>query len=342
MVFASTQNADEAKVYDDSLDMKVYRWQRRVMLPSVPVARRMQEIIRREHIDVVWFGAAAPLALLAPAARRAGASRIVASTHGHEVGWAMLPIARQLLRRIGNHCDVITYISQYTLGRIRGAIGARPEYVRLPSGVDIHRFHPAADQQGVRSQLGWSNDLVVLCTSRLVARKGQDSLMQVWPQVKEEFPNARLVIVGSGPYQSRLRAMRASMGSVARSVSMPGRVSEHTMEKMLQAADVFAMPCRTRGYGLDVEGLGIVFLEAQASGLPVVAGDSGGAPETVPTDVGVVVSGKDLEQLANALRKMLADGGRRKACGAAGRRHVEQAWTWEIMGAKLRSVLGFG
>lgn len=342
VVFASTQDAEAATEYDQLLGVTIYRWPKKVMLPTPSVCRRMCEIIKQEHIDVVWFGAAAPLALMAPAAREAGVQKVVASTHGHEVGWAMLPIARQLLRRIGNHCDVVTYISEYTLGRIRSAIGSHPQYLRLPSGVDVQRFHPPADRHLVRAQLGWEDALVVLCTSRLVARKGQDSLLKAWPKVLERFPQARLVLVGSGPYRPRLEAMRATMGAAAHSVSMPGRISEELMEQMLQAADVFAMPCRTRGKGLDVEGLGIVFLEAQASGLPVIAGDSGGAPETVPSGTGVVVSGHDVEQLGNALALFLGDEGRRQAYGAAGRSHVEQQWTWELMGAKLRAVLGFG
>ena len=112
------------------------------------------------------------------------------------------------------------------------------------------------------------------------------------------------------------------------------------MRDIVAAADVFAMPARTRGRGLDTEGLGIVYLEAQACGVPVVAGDSGGAPETVTRESGVVVDGRDADELARELLELLADEGRRKAMGAAGRAYTERAWTWEVMGARLRRVLG--
>ncbi|GGG70790.1 GDP-mannose-dependent monoacylated alpha-(1-6)-phosphatidylinositol monomannoside mannosyltransferase [Corynebacterium pelargi] len=341
VVFASTQDEAAAQHYDRHLEYPVYRWHRKVMLPTPATARRMQEIIAEEGIDTVWFGAAAPLALMAAQARKAGARRVIASTHGHEVGWAMTPVARQLLRVIGNNVDVVTYISDYTLGRIQGAFGSHPAFEHLPSGVSLERFSPPENVEEVRSSLGWDGQLVVLCTSRLVARKGQDTLLKAWPEVLKRHRNARLVIVGQGSYEPTLRKLRAQLGPDARTVSMPGRVSETTMEQMLHGADIFAMPCRTRGYGLDVEGLGIVYLEAQAAGLPVIAGDSGGAPETVTPETAIVVPGGNVSELICALDELLGDAERRKAMALASRRHVEEHWTWEIMGARLRAIVGF-
>ncbi len=98
------------------------------MLPEPGVDRRMRRLIREHDIETVWFGAAAPLALLAPRARSAGAQRVLASTHGHEVGWSMLPGARSALRRIGEGADVITYVSRYTRGRFASAFGPRPAW----------------------------------------------------------------------------------------------------------------------------------------------------------------------------------------------------------------------
>ena len=112
--------------YDRGVGYEVVRWPRKVMLPTPATARKMQRLIRENNIETVWFGAAAPLALMAPAARKAGAQHIVATTHGHEVGWSMLPGARQALRRIGDSSDVVTYISEYTRGRLMGAFGPRP------------------------------------------------------------------------------------------------------------------------------------------------------------------------------------------------------------------------
>ena len=341
VVFASTQDAVAAADWDDQAAYRVYRWLRRVMLPTPATTRRMQQIIRAENIDVVWFGAAAPLALMARAARAAGARRVVASTHGHEVGWSMLPGARQVLRLIGSHCDVVTYISDYTLSRFRAAFG-EPTFEWLPSGVDSHRFSPlsAVQRQAVRSQLGWRiGGHYVVCISRLVPRKGQDQLVRLWPDVLIHFPDATLVIVGGGSrsFTARLRRLAGNLADDR--IIFTGRVGEEHMSHMLHAADVFAMPCRTRGGGLDVEGLGIVYLEAQAAGIPVIAGHSGGAPETVTPESGIVVDGRSQQDILAALMALLSDPKRCATMGRQGRSFVEQSWTWERMGARLRRIL---
>ena len=323
VVFASTQDAVAAADWDDQAAYRVYRWPRRVMLPTPATTRRMQQIIRAENIDVVWFGAAAPLALMARAARAAGARRVVASTHGHEVGWSMLPGARQVLRLIGSHCDVVTYISDYTLSRFRAAFG-EPTFEWLPSGVDSHRFSPlsAVQRQAVRSQLGWRiGGHYVVCISRLVPRKGQDQLVRLWPDVLIHFPDATLVIVGGGSrsFTARLRRLAGNLADDR--IIFTGRVGEEHMSHMLHAADVFAMPCRTRGGGLDVEGL------------------SGGAPETVTPESGIVVDGRSQQDILAALMALLSDPKRCATMGRQGRSFVEQSWTWERMGARLRRIL---
>lgn len=340
VVFASAQNMDAARAYDATLDYEVIRWPRSVMLPTPTTAQAMSEIIRARGIHNVWFGAAAPLALMAPHARAAGADRIIASTHGHEVGWSMLPGARHMLRKIGDEVDVVTYISDYTLARFRSAFGPHPGFVHLPSGVDINIFKPAtqAQRKHTRAQLQLKPDTpVISCISRLVPRKGQDALISAMPTVLEEQPEATLLIVGGGRIEQKLRTQAADLGD---SVRFLGRLEHAEMVNVMAASDVFAMPARTRGGGLDVEGLGIVYLEAQACGVPVVAGASGGAPETVTPQTGVVVDGRSVDKLSGELNRLLADDAERLAMGASGRRHVEQNWTWGIMGERLKQILG--
>lgn len=338
VVFASTQDARAAAEHDADLSYPVIRWPRRIMLPTPATERAMARIIREHNIDTVWFGAAAPLALMGAAARRAGATRIIASTHGHEVGWSMLPGARQVLRRIGDTSDVVTYISEYTLRRFRRAFGPGPRFAHLPSGVDTGWFHPDTPEQRAvtRHRFNLGEGPLVVCISRLVPRKGQDQLISTWPKVRQAHPTARLVIVGDGSYGRTLRRMAQPL---ADAVVFTGPLSSPDLRAVLAAADVFAMPARTRGRGLDVEGLGIVYLEAQACGIPVVAGDSGGAPETVTPDTGIVVDGRDLEELSGALIRTLADPQLREAMGKAGRRHATGHWTWKIMGARLRQLV---
>lgn len=338
VVFASTQDADAVAEYDHSLAYQVIRWPRKVMLPTPATAREMQRIIREHDIDTVWFGAAAPLALMAQAARAAGARRIVATTHGHEVGWSMLPGARQALRRIGNTADVVTYISEYTRRRLVRAVGTHPQWVHLPSGVSLEDFVPATPElrAQARAHYGLGAGPVIVCISRLVPRKGQDQLLRAMPQVRQRHPDAQLLIIGRGGYEPTLRALAELYCPDA--VMRQARDTAE-LRLALQAADIFAMPARTRGGGLDVEGLGIVYLEAQAAGLPVIAGDSGGAPETVTPETGIVVRGSSLAELEDALDALLGDVSRAHRLGAAGRRHVEEKWTWEIMGKRLRAVL---
>ena len=341
VVFASTQDFEAARRYDAEASYKVIRWHRSLMVPTLATMARLKRVIRDECIDTVWFGAAAPNALMARAARRAGAMRIIASTHGHEVGWSMIPGAHLALRLIGNSVDVITYISNYTLGRTRTAIGGHPSYEQLPSGVDTFFFRPATEEQRAHTRARLDvgpNDPLIVCVSRLVPRKGQDQLIRVIDRIRESIPGATLVLVGQGPYRRQLEDLAGER--LGDSVVMTGQVDRETMRDIVAAADVFAMPARTRGRGLDTEGLGIVYLEAQACGVPVVAGDSGGAPETVTRESGVVVDGRDADELARELLELLADEGRRKAMGAAGRAYTERAWTWEVMGARLRRVLG--
>jgi phosphatidylinositol alpha-1,6-mannosyltransferase len=327
--------------FDRSAAYEVVRHPGTLMLPVPPVASRMRQLINRHDIDTVWFGAAAPLALMAPPARAAGASRVIASTHGHEVGWSMLPVARTALRRIGTDTDVVTYISNYTRGRIASAFGARAALEHLPPGVDTDRFTPdEVARAELRARYGLGKRPVVACVSRLVPRKGQDMLIRALPSIRQRVDGAALVIVGGGPYRSTLHRLAQRFG-VAEHVVFTDGVPGSELPAHHAMADVFAMPCRTRGAGLDVEGLGIVFLEASATGVPVVAGRSGGAPETVRDgETGVVVDGWDVGAIAKSVGDLLADPDRAARMGAAGRRWVVDNWQWSTQAHRLGGLLG--
>ncbi len=338
-VFASTQDTEAARAFDATVDYDVIRWPRTVMLPTPTTAHAMAEIIKARDIDNVWFAAAAPLALMAPKARDAGATRIIASTHGHEVGWSMLPLARQMLRIIGDEADIITYISEYTLNRFHKAFGPHPRFIHLPSGVDAEVFQPATPAQRSATRARWNlmpDAPVITCISRLVPRKGQDKLIEAMPEILKQHPDATLVLVGGGRIEQQLRKKATPLGE---SVRFLGRLDHDDMVDVLAASDVFSMPARTRGGGLDVEGLGIVYLEAQACAVPVVAGTSGGAPETVTPRTGLVVGGRGVDKLAATITGLLSDPERRARMGAAGREHVEEEWLWEYMGARLGEIL---
>ena len=330
-----------AAAFDAQLPFPVRRHPTSLMVPEPTVLRRAAGIARAHAVDAVWFGAAAPLALLGPRLERtADVARTLASSHGHEVGWSMLPGARQALRHIGRNTDVVTTVSRYTRGRVAAAFGPTAALEPLPPGIDADRFRPdPGARAAVRRRYALGDAPVVTCVSRLVARKGQDVLIRALPGIRARVPGTRLLLVGGGPDVGRLRALAAAHG-VADAVVFAGAVDEADLAAHHAAGDVFALPCRTRGWGLDVEGLGIALLEASASGLPVVAGRSGGAPETVQDGrTGHIVDGRDRQALVEALAALLADPGRAAALGAAGRAWMRAEWGWSTRAARLSALL---
>jgi phosphatidylinositol alpha-1,6-mannosyltransferase len=329
-----------AAQFDARQRFEVVRHPGSLMLPGPTVARRAVQLVTSHRAEAVWFGAAAPLALLTPTLRRAGVVRVVASTHGHEVGWSMVPGARQALGSIGRHVDVVTYVSKYARDRISAALGPMAALEYLPPGVDTEVFR--ADPEGrarVRAAFRLGERPVVVCISRLVARKGQDMLIRAMPEILRTVQDAVLLIVGDGPARTSLGRLAQEV-DVAGSVIFAGAVASVDLPAHYAAGDVFAMPCRTRGAGLDVEGLGIVFLEASAMGLPVVAGDSGGAPEAVlDAETGLVVDGRDVDSIAGAVVGLLTDWARARRWGEAGRDWITSRWNWQRSADRLAELL---
>jgi phosphatidyl-myo-inositol dimannoside synthase len=335
-----------AAAFDARQPFPVIRHPTSLMLPVPSVARRAARILREHDCDTVLFGAAAPLGLLGTSLRRAGARRVVGITHGHEAGWAALPGARRLLRRIGDQVDVLTYLGEYF--RVRLARVLSPEaagrMVRLAPGVDTAVFRPGAGGDKVRERLGLGNRPVVVCVSRMVPRKGQDTLIRAWPRVLAaaggDGPGGPvLLLVGDGPYRAELGRLARSAG-LSGSVVFTGPVPSADLPACYDAGNVFAMPCRTRRGGLDVEGLGIVYLEASACGLPVVGGDSGGAPDAIRNgETGYVVPGRDVAAVADRITGLLADPAGAAAMGEKGMAWIDQEWRWELVAERLRQIL---
>jgi phosphatidylinositol alpha-1,6-mannosyltransferase len=324
---SSWKGADE---FDAAQPFPVVRAATKVLLPTRGALRQARDLARAEGCDRVWFGASAPLGLLA---QPLGLSRAVASTHGHEVIWAAAPGSRQLLRRIGAHLDVATYLGEYTHERLRSCFG---EMAHLPPGVDTDVFRAGSGGAEVRERHGLSSRPVIVCISRLVPRKGQDVLIRALPLVRKQIPDAALLIVGGGPSLEELRKQAGDTEGIV----LTGTVPWEELPAHYDAGDVFAMPCRTRYRGLEVEGLGIVFLEASATGLPVVAGRSGGSVDAVlDGTTGYVVDGTSEVEVASRLVELLADPVRAREMGAAGRTWVERQWQWDVLAARLGDLL---
>ena len=328
-----------AAEFDARQPFPVIRHPTSLMLPVPSVSRRAVAIAREHGCDAVLFGAAAPLGLITPALRRAGVRRAVALTHGHEVGWAALPGARGLLRRIGDEVDVVTYLGEYFRVRLARALSAEAakRMVRLAPGVDVTFFRPGAGGQAVQDRLGLAGRPIVACVSRMVPRKGQDTLIKAWPQVRAEVSDALLLLVGDGPYTPALKRLAQRLG-VADDVLFTGSVPRADLPGYYDAADVFAMPCRTRRRGMDVEGLGIVYLEASAVGLPVIGGDSGGAPDAIlEGESGYVVN--DVASVAARITELLKDPAKARAMGEKGLAWVDREWREELPAARLSALL---
>ena len=351
VVYASTWRgkAEECRRYDAERPHLTVRDATTVMVPDPKRVRRAVEIAKSEGCDRVWFGAAAPLALMAPTLRRkAGVERLVATTHGHEAGWSQLPVARQLLRRIGDGVDVLTYLVEYYHRKVGGVLspGARDRMAQLHPGVDIETFHPGVrgepETAALRERLGLTNRPTVVCVSRLVPRKGQDTLIRAMPLIKKAIPDAALLIGSGGPYRKDLERLAEQTG-VARDVVFSGPVEWGELPRLYAAGDVFAMPCRTRRGGLDIEGLGIVYLEASALGMAVVGGDSGGAPDAVlEGETGYVVPGNgevSVVQTAQRVIELLLDPAKADEMGKAGRAWVEREWQWPLVQRRFRELL---
>lgn len=320
--------------------VRVVRDRARILLPTPRVAWHLKQIIRKEGIRTAAFGAAAPLGLLSAGMKRAGVVRTVALTHGHEVWWAKVFPFNLLLRRIGSTVDVLTYLGEFTRNAISKGLTATAQrsMVKIAPGIDVDHFIPI-DATALRQSLGLTDKEVIVSVGRLVHRKGQDRLIQAMPEIIKSVPSAHLLLVGEGPYREHLQKLVIEY-KIEGSVTFIGRIQYNDLPTYICAGDIFAMPSRSRLMGLEVEGLGIVYLEASACGLPVLAGNSGGAPDAVVQNkTGLVVDGTDNKQIATAAIELLNNVDSSQEMGIAGRQWIIDNWRWEIWSKDFEDVL---
>ena len=342
-VFTSQQG--DTSVYDqqwiEKFGVRVIRDQSKILLPSWRVTRAAKKIVAAKNINVVVFGAAAPLALMSPSLRKSGVKKIIALTHGHEVWWAKIFPFRLAIKRIGKNVDHLTYLGEFTRQAISKPLTRKSatEMVKIAPGIDTAHFIPQPDAMQKREELGLQDKKIIISVGRLVHRKGQDNLIQAMPAVLKKIPNAHLLLVGEGPYRKHLEKL-VMKSSLEQNVTFAGRIMYDRLPSYLSAADLFAMPSRSRFFGLEVEGLGIVYLEASACGIPVVAGNSGGAPDAVLEGVtGLCVDGTNIEQITAAIVEICSDAERASHMGAAGRNWIVNQWRWDIWSKEFNALL---
>ena len=320
--------------------VRVIRDRSKILLPTPRVALQLRGIIKKEGITTAAFGAAAPLGLLSASMKRAGVVRTVALTHGHEVWWAKVFPFNLLLRRIGSTVDVLTYLGEFTRKAISKALSARAQsaMVKIAPGIDVEHFIPT-DASPLRESLGLADKKVIVSVGRLVHRKGQDHLIEAMPEILKNVPRAHLLLVGEGPYREHLQNLVHQL-KLESSVTFIGRIQYQDLPMYICVGDIFAMPSRSRLMGLEVEGLGIVYLEASSCGLPVLAGDSGGAPDAViQNETGLVVSGTDNKEIASAAVALLTNLEASQKMGTVGRQWIVDNWRWEIWSKTFEELL---
>jgi phosphatidylinositol alpha-1,6-mannosyltransferase len=326
-----------ATEHDEAAPFPIHRWPSRFLWPTRDLARRVASLVGEHEAQVVLFGHGFPLPLLAPGLAGRGVPSVVL-THGAEWWIARTPGLGTAFRRGLAPVREVTSVSAFTGRSVRAAMPDGATLTVLYPGVDADRFSPTVSGAPIRERFGLDGRPLIVCVSRLVPRKGQDTLIRAMGDVRGRVPGAVLLVAGDGPDRERLAnlALEAPPGAVIFS----GEVAPEELPATYAAADVFAMPCRSRFGGLEVEGLGIVFLEAAACGIPVVAGRSGGSDEAVVDgETGELVEGTEPKAVALAIVRLLDDRRRAASMGTAGRARVESGFTWKPQGQLLAGIL---
>ena len=328
-----------AAEFDARQAFRIERWTSPVLLPTPGLVRCVRQLSAACGAGLVLLDPALPLGLLG---RRLGLPYGVV-VHGAEVAVpGRLPATRPWLRSVLSGASLVIAAGRYPADEAVRAAGERmPALVIVPPGVDNDRFHPLApaEKAAVRRRLGLPTEgKLVVSVSRLVPRKGMDVLIEAVGQVSAARRDVTLAIGGSGRDRARLeRAVRRYNAPVR----FLGRVADDDLPALDGAADVWAMCCRDRWFGLEQEGFGIVFLEAAATGVPQLAGHSGGASEAVVHgQTGLVVDHpENAAAVASALTRLLEDPGLREDLGVAARRRAVAEFDYDLLARKFHEAL---
>lgn len=344
-VIVYTSSQEESAPFDlqwsEKFGVEVIRDRSKILLPTPRVSKAVCALLENRQVTTVFFGAAAPLALLSDALRRKGARKIVALTHGHEVWWSKVWPFTWMMRRIGNGVDHLTYLGEFTRSNISRSVSIRAgeAMVKIAPGIDTDHFAPHAGAATLRRELNLHEKKVIVSVGRLVHRKGQDTLIEALPEILRAIPDAHILFVGSGPYKDYLYK-RAGELNVLQNITFIGRIQYADLPLHICVGDIFAMPSRSRLAGLEVEGLGIVYLEASSCGLAVIGGISGGAPDAViEGETGYAVDGNSAAAVAEAVVTLLSQPERAQRMGARGRQWIIDEWRWDLWSARFNTLL---
>jgi phosphatidyl-myo-inositol dimannoside synthase len=328
----------EAAAWDAEQPFRIVRTDTAVLLPTPRLRRRIDALADEVGASHVLLDPALPVGLLGPGLARPYGVVV----HGAEVTVpGRLPGSRALLGRVLRGAGLVVGAGGYPLAESVRAAGRPLPGVVVPPGVDTDRFVPldAAARAEARARLGLPVEgRLVVSVSRLVPRKGMDVLIRAAALLAPGRPDLCVAIAGSGRDRARLERLVASTVAPVR---LLGRVPHEDLPALYGSADVFAMLCRNRWGGLEQEGFGIVFLEAAATGVPQVAGDSGGAAEAVVDGTTGLVVGDptDARAVADHLARLLDDPAARQRMGTAGRARAEADFSYDVLAGRLGAAL---
>lgn len=318
-------------------DPRVVRHERSFMLPTRQVRQWIEGHVAEFLPDVILFGAPHPLAMLGPSLHKRTGRPYVVMTHGSEV---MIPSAipglRQVLAWSLRSAATVFAVSEFTADRVNRLSGRRVDF--LGAGVDIENFHPGIRQVSESSE--WEapthhnpSTFTLGCVSRFVVRKGHTRVLRAAAELRSRGHNVEVLMVGWGPLVERVRGRAVRLGVPTRfEIGVPWE----RLPALYREMDAFVMPARSRWFGREIEGLGIVYLEAAATGLPVLAGSSGGAPEAIdPGITGLVAD--SVGEIVQAVETWLADPATAQAMGRSGRERTENGFTWDAVMDRFRA-----
>lgn len=329
----------DADLFDRDQPFRIERTREPVLLPQPVLVAKVRRLAAEVGARAVVLDPAMPLGLIGPSLNLPYAAVL----HGSEVTVpGRMPGSKQLLNRVLRRASLLIAAGSYAESEARRAAHNLPPIVQIPPGVDIARFHPlpAIERASTRARLGLPTvGPLILSVSRLVPRKGMDTLIEAVSLVATRHPHLTLAIAGQGRDRPRLEHLVHKTGAP---VTFLGHVPALDLPGLYACADVFSVCCRTRWAGLEQEGFGIIFLEAAASGIPSVAGDSGGAAEAVlDNETGFVVNpATDVAAVAEALDSLVADPGLASRQGQAARQRAESSFSYDVLAGRLEEAIG--
>lgn len=302
--------------------------------------RRIRKIVRREKPAMIHTGRCLPEGVMAMALKLLTGTPYLCYVHGEDVNtaWSSRELTF-LVRRALRKAEYCIANSRNTAKLLTADWGLPEERVKiLHPGVDTSQFAPEPRDEELRREMGWHDRQVVVTVGRLQKRKGQDMLIRALPQIREAVPDVLYSIVGHGAERESLEQLAAEL-NVQNHVEFRGETTDAELANCYRQCDLFALP--NREIDGDIEGFGMVLLEAQACGKPVLAGDSGGTAETMtPGETGIVVDCTKPEPLAQAVCELLTDEKRREEMGRAARRWVVEHFDWSSLAEQAAEMFG--